>query len=450
MSELLDIAQRVVDQAGGDEQVEAYVVREITTELQARAGGLESLSSAEARGVGVRVVVDGRQGYAFTAVVDAEGLAEALDEARTNAAVATPDEANGLPEPADVPDLEGLVDAGFATTSVEDRIALALAFDAAVRGADPRVIPASTINYGDAHSEVAIASTKGVSLTGERTDAWAYAEAIVRDGEESRTGMGLTMGAGPGQLDVEAAGREGVERAIRLLGATKPPSGKLAVVFDPLVTAQFLGVLASALSAEAVLKGRSLFAGRLGDEVAASGVTLYDDGLLVGAPGTAPFDGEGVPCQTTALVEAGTLASYLHNTWTARRTGDGAVSTGNAHRAGFKSSPTVAPSNLYLADDGTAAADVIGRVDDGVYVQDVMGLHSGANPISGEFSVSFSGLRISGGELGAALNEAAVSSTIVEVLRAIEAVAADRRFFPFGGSLGGATVLINEMSVSGS
>lgn len=450
MSELIDIAQRVVDRASGDEQVEAYVVREVTTDLQARDGGLESLSSAEARGVGVRVVVDGRQGYAFTAVVDDDGLIEALEEARTNAAVATPDEANGLPEPDDVPGVEGLVDPGFDTVSVDERIELALAFDAAVRGADPRVIPASTVHYGDAHSEVALASTTGLQLTSERTEAWAYAEAIVRDGDESRTGMGLTLGSGPGELDVEAAGREGVERALRLLGSSKPPSGKLTVVFDPLVTAQFLGVLAAALSAEAVLKGRSLFAGRLGEQVAAAGVTLFDDGLLAGAPGSSPFDGEGVPSQTTALLDGGELRSYLHNTWTARRTGDGTTSTGNAHRAGFKSSPTVAPSNLYLGADDTSAADLLAGVDEGVYVQDVMGLHSGANPISGEFSVSFSGLRIEGGAFGAALNEAAVSSTIVDVLRAIEVVADDRRFYPFGGSLGGATVRIAEMSVSGS
>jgi len=449
MSDLLELAERIVDRAAGDEQIEAFALREVTTRLQARDGALESLSSAESRGIGVRLVADGRQGYAFTASVDDAGLDEAVEEARSNAAVATPDPANSLPDPADVADLDGLVDPAFETTPVDHRIDLALRCDAAVRGADPRVIPASTVHYADAHSHVAIASSSGIRLAAARTDAWAYAEAIVRVGQESRTGLGLTLGVGPSTLDVEAAGREGVERAVRLLGATKPATRRVSVVFDPLVTAQFLGVLASALSAEAVLKGRSLFAGLLGDDVAASGVTLFDDGLLPGAPGTAPFDGEGVPAQATPLIERGRLSSYLHNTWTARRTGDGTVSTGNAHRAGFKSSPTVAPTNLYLADDAVDAAAVIGRVDEGVYVQDVMGLHSGANPISGEFSVSFSGLAIQDGELAEPLHEAAVSSTIVDVLRSIDVVASDRRFFPFGGSLGGATVLVGEMSVSG-
>ncbi|MBW3621700.1 MAG: TldD/PmbA family protein, partial [Actinobacteria bacterium] len=125
-------------------------------------------------------------------------------------------------------------------------------------------------------------------------------------------------------------------------------------------------------------------------------------------------------------------------------------STGNAARAGFQSSPGLSPSNLHLVPGARSAAEVIGLVDDGVYVQDVMGLHSGANPISGEFSVSFTGLAIRDGRLAEPIREAAVSSTIVDILRGVRAVGDDLRFYPFGGSLGGTTTLVAEMSVSGA
>jgi PmbA protein len=220
--------------------------------------------------------------------------------------------------------------------------------------------------------------------------------------------------------------------------------------FREVVASQhLLGVLAGPLSAEAVLKGRSLFADRLGDEVAAAGLALVDDGLLADGPGTAPWDGEGVPQQRTALIDDGRLASYLHNTWTARRTGGDARSTGNAARSSFKTSPGVAPTNLYFEPGQLAAEEVLARAGEAVYVQDVVGVHSGANPISGDFSVGFTGLAVRDGGLAEPIREATVASTIPDILRGVDAVGRDVRFYPFGGSLGGSTVLISEMSIAG-
>ena len=448
--ELLALAQRVVDRADRGEHVEAFAVRQVDTTVEVLDQQVDALSSAETRGLGVRVIRDGRQGYAYTAVTTDAGLGEALEEARSNAAVAMPDDANVLPAVEEPPALDGLVDPGFGDVPIERKIELALAIEQATRDADGRVRGVESAQYADTAAELALASTQGHALTQQRTDAFAYVFALASQGDETQSGLGLTMGRGPGDLDIEGAGREAATKASRLLGARKPVSRRTAVVFDPFVTAQFLGVLGQALSAEAVLKGRSLFAGRLGDRVAADDLRLLDDGLYAGAPGTAPWDGEGVPQQTTHLVDGGVLQTYLHNTWTARRTGGDAHSTGNASRAGFKSSPGLAPTNLYLEPGERAPDEILAAAGDGVYVQDVMGLHSGANPISGEFSVSFSGLAIADGKLADPIREAAVSSTIVDVLTGIRAVGRDLRFFPFGGSLGGSTVLVGEMSVSGA
>lgn len=445
---LLDLAEQVVDRAGPGEEVEAYAASEVETSVKVRDAAIEELKSAATRGVGVRVIKDGRQGYAYTSVVTEDGLEEALAEARSNAAVAMPDDANGLPRKSRVKALDGLVDEHFDAVSIDEKIDLARELEAATLRADGRVRGVETAAYEDVRTEVALASTAGHALHEARTDAYAYAFVMAGNDDETHTALGLTLGRGARELDVEAAGTEAAVKAARLLGARKPASRKTAIVLDPYVTAQFLGVLSSALSAEAVMKQRSLFAGRLGEEVAASNVSLVDDGLLPGGPATGAWDAEGVPQQRTALIDGGRLASYLHNTWTARRMD--AESTGNASRASFKSSPGLAPTNLFLEGGILPVEDLLRQVETGVYVQDVMGLHSGANPISGEFSVSFTGLEISDGELGQPIREAAVSSTIVDILQDIRAVADDRRFFPFGGSLGGATVLVGQMSVSGS
>ncbi len=447
-SDLVEVVLAVVERATPGEQVEAYALRRRQSQVEVLRGEVDALSSAETRGVGVRVIDEGRQGYASTAVVTESGLGEALSEARSNARVATPDEANELPGPREPPDVGDLVDPSLLDTSVEEKIALALELEAVALRVDPRVRGVRLAKYGDTFQEAALASTKGVVLSVARSDAWAYIRALASQDDETQTGLGVTLGRAADELDVEAAGREGAERASRLLGATKPESRKVRVVFDPYATASFLGVLAQALSAEAVLKGRSLFAGRVGEEVAAE-VSLLDDGLLADGLATAPWDGEGVPQQTTDVIEGGVLRSLLHNTWTARRFGEEETSTGNASRPSFHASPGVAPTNLYFAPGPQSAPELLEQAGEAFYVQDVAGLHSGANPVSGDFSVGVTGLAVRGGELAEPFREATVASTILDVLRSVVAVGSDLRFYPFGGALGGSTLLVAEMSLSG-
>ena len=450
MGELLDLATSVLVGAQGGEAVEAYAVHGVATSVAVYGGEVETLTSAETRGVGVRVVVDGRLGFASSSDVTPPGLERALAQARSNAAFGTPDVGNALPEPAPWEPMPAILVPGLESVPAARKVELALELERATLAADPRVRAVQRATYGDGISRAAVASTTGVSAEYARSDVYAYVSALARAGEETQTGFGLTTGRSVAELDIAAAAAEGAARAARLLGARKPATTTVPVVFDPLVTAQFLGVLASMFSAEAVQKGRSLFAGRLGDQVADAGLSIVDDGRLLDGPAAAPVDDEGVPTRRTVLVEDGVLRRFLHDTETAARDGDGTTSTGNASRAGHASTPGVGPSNLFL--DGTAVpvADILAAADGGLYVQDVSGLHSGVNPVSGEFSVGVTGLWVRDGELAEPVREATVSSTIVEMLRAVAMLGEDRRFFPVGGSLAGATLLLGSMTVAGT
>jgi PmbA protein len=248
----------------------------------------------------------------------------------------------------------------------------------------------------------------------------------------------------PGDLDWIACAAESAERAARLLGATKPASGYFPVVLDPAAAVAFLGVLSSALSAESVQKGRSLFASLAGEQVGSPAVNLTDDGRLLDGPGAAPVDDEGVPTQRTPLIDRGRLGGFLHNSHTAHR--GATLSTGNAGRAGFRSPPGVATTNLFLAAGIHSQHDLLRQADRGVYIQEVSGVHSGANPITGEFSVGATGLRISGGALAEPLREMTVASTLRDMLTGVVAVGSDLRFF---GSTGSPTVLVGEMTIGG-
>ena len=450
MSELLELATAVAAQARAGEDVEAFAIHSLSTSVSVFEQEIEQLSSSETRGVGVRVVVGGRLGFASTSDLSPVGLDYALQEARSNAEFATQDPGNLLPAPSPAAELPGIYVAGLDGVPMARKVALALALERATTGRDPRVRGVDNAAYGDGVTRAAIASSRGVSAEYARTDVFAYVSALARDAAETQTGLGLTQGRAIDDLDIEAAAREAVLRSTRLLGARKAATAKVPVVFDPLVTASFLGVLAAPLTAEAAQKGRSLFADKVGEQVAASTLSLVDDGRLLAGPAAAPFDDEGVPTRRTEIIAAGVLQGFLHNTQTAARAGGGQRSTGNGSRAGFKSSPGISPTNLFFDGTTTPAASIVAGVPDGLYVQDVAGIHSGANPVSGEFSVGATGLWIRGGELAEAVREVTVSSTIVEILKAIALLGDDRRFFPFGGALAGATMLIAEMTVGGA
>jgi PmbA protein len=449
MSDLLDIARAVAARARGSEQVEAFLTHEKTFQARAFDGEVESVSSAEPRGAGVRVLADSRVGFSYTTDLTESGLQSALDSARTNARYATEDEAVALAEgwsvqPASV---AGLVDPTQAGVSPESKVAFTIALERATKAADTRVRTVEDAVYSDSEATVAIATSTGIEGTYARTDAWCYSVAIAEDGGDTQVGFDFGLARGLTGLDADDVAGRATDRAVSVLGATKIPSARMPVIFDPYTAAQFLGVIASALTGEAVQKGRSLFATKLGETVAGS-LTLTDDGRVDGAPGSAPWDDEGTPTRRTEVIKDGVLTSYLYDVISARR--DGTTSTGNASRAGFKSGPGPSPTNMAFDPTGHTRDQLMVQGGRAFLVQDFHGVHSGANAVTGDFSVGATGKLVDNGTVGRPVKEVTIAAPMLDILGGIIAVADDRRWLPFGGSFGGATTLVAEMTVAGS
>jgi PmbA protein len=447
---LEDAARRAVEEAlaaGGDE-ADAWCEDAIERSVRVYDGAVESMTEAGSKGAGVRVFRGGRSGYAYGSDLSEEGLRSLARAAAEAASVTEPDEFAGIAPPAEPSDVDGLVAPGFRGWTMERRVELALAVERAARGRNPLVSNVEDTVYADSEGSAALATSNGFCASYEQTQCYAYAYAFAGEGADRMTGIGLAVARGPDGIEPEAVGAEAADRAVALHGARQPQSRRCPVVLDPHVAASFASVIGRTLSADAVQRGRSLFAGKEGEQIADPALRLLDDGLDPEGLATAPFDGEGIPQQSTPLIEDGKLRTYLFDAYTARKAGR--ESTGNGARGSYRAPPSVGSTNLLVAPGSGTTADLIAEAGDGLYVMGVSGLHSGVNAISGSFSVGATGRLIRNGELAEPVREMTIASDLVSMLTAVQRAGGEARWIPFGGSVKAPALLVREMTIGGS
>ncbi|HET9443681.1 MAG TPA: TldD/PmbA family protein [Acidimicrobiales bacterium] len=444
--ELPDLAARIAGWARDGEQVEAYVRRSHQTDVRVHEGGIEQLSTAETEGAGIRVVAGHRQGFAWAGSLDDDVLAETLAEARDNADFSSPDEFLGLagPDGVEAPAIDPY-DPELETFPTSARIDLALDLERRVRAGDGRIRALRNTDYGDGLYTTAVATSTGLAAWSRRSVVSLGTTAIAGEGADTQTGHGYVCARRPSDLDVERAATLAVTRSTRLLGARKPVSAQLTAVLEPSVAAAFLSVLAGTLNGESVLKGRSLFVDRLGETVAAPFVSLVEDPGDPTAFTASRYDSEGLASRRVPLIEAGVLTGFLYDTYSGRRAGT--ASTASAVRGGFKGAPTCGHRAVSLVPGGQSPEEVVAGVELGLLVQTISGLHSGVNPVSGDFSVGAEGLMIRHGELAEPVREITIGSTLQRMLRGVVAVGNDREWLL--GPAAHVTLAVSGISMSG-
>ena len=445
MGQLSELAVRVITRAQqlGAAMSEAYLVNSKELSIEVREQEVENLKLAEERGMGLRVFRSGRMGFAYTADLRWEAIEETITEALANSRQTTPDEGNVLPEACSEYPRIKLYDPVIRQETVENKIALAREVERVGRSFDPRIKLTESAGYEDNEYEVAICNSLGLNASYRGSYCGLYLVVVAQEGEDNQTGFAIQYRLNYRELNPRQVGEEAAEKAVRMLGARRIGTGQLPVILDPYVATNFIGVLSPALSAESVQKGKSFLAGKVGKRIGGE-LTIIDDGTLENGIASAPFDGEGVPCSRTVLVENGILNGYLYNTYTARR--EGVASTGNSTRSSFNSTPEVGSTNLFIQPGRIKQQELMTGIRDGLYITEVMGMHT-ANPISGDFSVGAAGLRITDGKLDYPVRGIAIAGNLANLLEAVEGVADDLTFF---GSKGAPSVYVGKLAISGA
>jgi PmbA protein len=449
-AELERIAQRAVELslAAGAGDADAYCEDGTESTVRVYGGVVEDITEAGSRGIGVRTFSGGRSGYAYGSDLSEAGLSQLAAAAVEASAVTEPDEYAGLPDHCAAAEVAGLSSDDFAGWGLDGKADLALSIERAARDRDPAVSNVEDTVYSDGASRLAIANSRGFSASYESTLCYAYAYAFAGEGTDLMTGIGIGTARDPGGLDPEAIGHEAADRALELTGAKQPASRRCPVVFDAFVSASFVGIVGSRLSADAVQRGRSLFAGKEGRSIGSAAFSLFDDATIVEGLATRPFDAEGVPTARTELIRGGNLKTFIFDSYTGRK--EGRDSTGNATRGSYRAAPTVGTTNLVMEEGSASLDELIEQAGDGLYVTDVKGLHSGVNPVTGQFSVGATGRLIEGGRLAAPVREFTIASDLITMLEQVKAAGSTSRWVPFGGSVRAVPLLIGEMAVAGS
>jgi PmbA protein len=444
----MQIAHDVVKKASASGvQAEAYIAIGSETNIQVRQGEVEKLSFAGSKGLGVRVISEGKMGYAYTSDFSPSSLSKTVEAALALAAVADADPHRALPDPKPISDEDlAIYDPAMLTAAPDDKVAFQKAVEAAALAFDPRVKVSNMNMYIDNVAQVFLVNSQGFAGQYASTFAGSYMMVMAEENGERAVGFGLGFDRSLSKLDPQQIGAQAGERAVQLLGGKSVPTQTATVVYHPLAASGLLSALAGALTADAMQRNRTFLRDKLGDTVATDVVTLLDNGRLPGGLATRPFDDEGNPTGATRLIDEGVFQAVLYDEYTARK--DGAQSSGNATRYSHRTPPMLSPSNFYIQPGSASPEEIIADIESGLYVVNTM--NTVMNPVSGDYSVSAQGFWIENGQLTHPVNNVTIALPLPELLQKVAAVGSDLTFLPFGGSIGSPTIRVDGMMIGGA
>ncbi|WP_234023608.1 TldD/PmbA family protein [Sorangium cellulosum] len=450
IQELMELAEQVVARArkGGADVAEAIARSGSELSTKVRLGEPELVEEAVHKGLGMRIIKKQRVALTSTSDLTPRGIDRFVADALELADISQEDTFAGPADPELIakgpfPALD-LYDPSGGEVTAAQAIELARRGEQAARDADPRITNSDGATFSRTASAFALVLSGGF----RGGYAGSYASLVVSpvaddSGDKKRRGFHFSARRHLADLDApEAVGREATRRTLRKLGARKVPTCEAPVLFDPDAARSILGLLGSCLMGSSIWRKSSYLVGREGTRIASDLITVVDDPLIPRAPGSRPFDGEGLSARRNVVVEQGVLKTYLCDSYSGRKLGR--PSTGSAARGGGGG---VGPStsNFILQPTATSADEILRSTARGLYVTEMMGF--GFNAVTGDFSRGASGFWIENGQLTHPVSEVTISLNLDELLQRIDAVGDD---LDLRTSTASPTFRVSAMTIAGS
>jgi len=412
-------------------------------------GEISEYKNTASEGVGFRGTYNGKMGYAYTESLDSNTIPVLLNNAIANASIIEDKTIEKLyPGDKAYPQVENFNPA-LDSIDAYQKIEWALGLEKYLLSLDPRVKMADYCTVYSGENVKAIANSYGLNLFQKDNMAGSYVTARVEENGCNKSAYEYWIGRDFADFDYKKMADKAVKTALSYLGAESIPSGQYPVIFNDDTARDIFDVFSPIFIAERGQKGFSMFnKGKIGETVAAPHITLRDDGVTDLSLGSIAFDAEGVATQNKAVIENGVLKTLLYNTKSAEE--DGVVSTGNASKEGIAGAIETAVTNFYIVPGKKSYDELVKGLDKGVVIVDMAGLHSGVNPISGDFSVSADGFLVEGGKIVKPVEQITLAGNFYELLKNIEEVGSDLKFYSHGaGGFGMPSLLVNGLSIAG-
>ena len=443
-----EFKQLVIDQcaAQGIAEYELYYQAGSSTSVETFQHSVNEFSSSYSGGVCFRCIVNGKMGYASTESLSADQAKAVVAKAVDNAVNLEAEEAVFLGEGGQV--YEPLEDKSYPLPTTEALIAKVLETTEKLYAADPMAVDGCQTQGIIETDEVAIYNSKGLDLHRSSSAAGLVVVGVVSDGKEMANDYQIKLGQ-LDKIDTDALVKKAIGTAKEQLGGEVAPTGQYPVVFSPEAMCSLLGVYSGIFNSEAAQKGLSKLAGKEGEVIAASCVTLIDDPFHKENPEPMNFDAEGSPTHRKAIIEKGVLNTLLYNLKTAAVAGK--QTTGNASKAGYDAAVGIRPFTFYLEGGELSEEELLAKAGNGVYITDLSGLHAGADSISGDFSLQSSGYTIENGKKTRYVKAFTVAGNFYELLKNVVALANNSHLPRAMGStaFGAPTALVDGLSVAG-
>ena len=433
-------------EAMGITEYELYYQAAESTSVSAFQHSLNQFTASTEGGVCFRCIAGGKMGYASTESLDAAEAAAIVERAYDNALVLESEEPVFLCEGGK--EYAPLELQPYALPSTEELIAKVLDTQEKIYAAHPAVVDGCSTQGISERSSIAIYNSKGLDLSYENNVAGLVVAAVVTDGKEMSNDYQIKLGK-LDTIDTDALTGKAAAGALRKLGGEVAPTGICPVVFDPEAMSDLLQTFSGIFSSEAAQKGLSRLASSEGQVIASEVVTLVDDPFHKDNPMPINFDAEGSPTAKKNIIEKGVLNTLLYNLKTANMAGK--QTTGNAAKGGYADSVGVRPFTMYLQGGEMTEDALLQKAGNGVYINSLGGLHAGANPITGDFSLQSAGFLIENGVKTKAVKSFTVAGNFYELLKKITAVANNTQLPMAMGStaFGAPSTLVETLSIAG-
>lgn len=429
----------------GFKEYEAYYVDRESLSINVYKEEVEKYSLNNSYGFSFRGKIGDRIGYSYTEILDEDAIKLLVNKAKENVLAIDSDDVQFIYEgDKEYKDIN-TYSLKLENIEADKLIKLALDMEKECKIYSSKVENFQGCAIGYSKSEYGIINSKGLNLKNKSNLLTAYVVPVVKDGDKMFDGFGYSIAKSIDEVDPKKIAKMAVDEALDKIGGKSIPSGNYPIIIKNEAMVSLLSTFAGIFSADAVQKGLSLLKDKEGEIIASKVVNLVDDPHLENGLGSIGFDDEGVATVKTYLIKEGKLETVIHNLKTANKAG--VKSTGNGFKSSYASPISVSPTNFYIEPGNKSFDEVVSSIDKGLIITDFAGLHSGANSITGEFSLATKGFYIENGAKKFAVEQVTVAGNFFTLLKDIQEVASDLNF-PMS-SVGSPSVKIKSLAVAG-